>query len=119
MGAGAAVTTPRRATKGMIQRIAEMIRCPESAESLKVGKCEAEQMMLSHSQSWASWSMMKQTSPQELAAELESARPPVVLDVRLADDFEACHIPQAVNNAVFEVAFMERLREQLPDKSQP
>jgi rhodanese-related sulfurtransferase len=55
----------------------------------------------------------------QLARELSSARPPAILDVRLADDYEACHIEGAVNNAVFEVAFGERLGALLPEKARP
>ena len=42
-----------------------------------------------------------------------------LLDVRLADDFAAAHIPGAANNCVFEVAFAERLAEKAPDRSAP
>jgi len=58
-------------------------------------------------------------NPQDLAAALAGEQPPAVLDVRLADDFEAARIPGSINNAVFEVAFHERLPEQLPDKAAP
>ncbi|MFD0892961.1 YceI family protein [Luteolibacter ambystomatis] len=58
-------------------------------------------------------------APSALATELASAHPPVVLDVRLADDYEACHIAGALNNAVFEVSFNERFPAQLPDKARP
>jgi polyisoprenoid-binding protein YceI len=34
----------------------------------------------------------------------------VLLDVRLADDHAACHLPGALNNCVFEVAFLDRMR---------
>lgn len=53
----------------------------------------------------------------ELSAELQSSAPPMVIDVRLADDFTACHLHGALNNAVFEVAFNERLPIQIPDRS--
>ncbi len=43
----------------------------------------------------------------------------VLLDVRLADDFEEAHLPGAVNNCVFEVAFGERLKELAPDQTAP
>lgn len=55
--------------------------------------------------------------PSDLAAELKSSTPPLVVDVRLADDFAACHLDGALNNAVFEVAFSERLPNQIPDRS--
>lgn len=41
------------------------------------------------------------------------------VDVRLADDFEAAHIPGSVNNCVLEVAFADRLSETAPDKGVP
>ena len=62
---------------------------------------------------------MKRLSPEELAAALASPVPPRVLDVRLADDFEAAHLPGAVNNTVFEVAFADRLPALLPDPARP
>lgn len=37
------------------------------------------------------------------------------LDVRLSDDYEAAHIPGAINNAVFEVQFNERMKERVPN----
>ncbi len=53
----------------------------------------------------------------DLAAQLQSSTPPVMVDVRLADEFTACHLDGALNNAVFEVAFNERLPVQIPDRS--
>ena len=43
----------------------------------------------------------------------------VLVDVRLADDFAAAHLPGACNNAVFEVAFTGRMDKMVPDRSQP
>lgn len=40
-----------------------------------------------------------------------------LLDVRLADDYEACHLEGAVNNCVYEVAFHERLPGSAPDSN--
>ncbi len=40
-----------------------------------------------------------------------------ILDVRLADDFEALHIAGARNNCVYEVDFSKRLSDSAPDKS--
>ena len=48
-----------------------------------------------------------------------AAGPVQFLDVRLADDFAAAHLPGAVNNCVFEVAFAERLAGTAPDKTSP
>ena len=38
-----------------------------------------------------------------------------LLDVRLADDYEATHLEGAVNNCVFEVAFRDRLASTAPN----
>ncbi|MBC7979305.1 MAG: YceI family protein [Armatimonadetes bacterium] len=40
-----------------------------------------------------------------------------LLDVRLADDYEAAHLEGAMNNPVMEVGFPGRLLESAPDKS--
>src|SRR4029077_2229027 len=53
-----------------------------------------------------------------LLKQLESTNPPVLIDVRLQDDFKAAHIPQAISNCVFEVAFRERLIASVPDQAQ-
>ena len=39
----------------------------------------------------------------------------VLLDVRLAEDFTCGHLPAAINNCVFEVAFAERMKPLVPD----
>ena len=55
---------------------------------------------------------------EALLKQLESTNPPVLIDVRLQDDFKAAHIPQAISNCVFEVAFRERLIASVPDQAQ-
>jgi rhodanese-related sulfurtransferase len=52
----------------------------------------------------------------DLQKELASISPPLLIDVRLKDDFEEAHIPNAVSNCVFEVAFLGRI---IAEKSQP
>jgi rhodanese-related sulfurtransferase len=52
----------------------------------------------------------------DLQKELASINPPLLIDVRLKDDFEEAHIPNAVSSCVFEVAFLERITA---EKSQP
>ena len=52
----------------------------------------------------------------DLRKELASINPPFLIDVRLKDDFEEAHIPKAVSNCVFEVAFLQRMTA---EKSQP
>ena len=52
----------------------------------------------------------------ELQKELTSINPPLLVDVRLKEDFEEAHIPNAVSNCVFEVAFLQRVTA---EKSQP
>ena len=54
-------------------------------------------------------------SPAELT-ELRKSRPDLVLlDVRLAEDFTAEHLRGATNNCVFEVQFLDRMKEIAPD----
>lgn len=61
---------------------------------------------------------MKTIAPRDLASALQKSVAPRLLDVRLGDDFEAAHLPDAVNNAVFEVAFHDRLAQSAPEKDQ-
>lgn len=58
-------------------------------------------------------------SPNELQGQLASETPPILLDVRLKDDFDAEHIVGAKSNCVFEVAFQSRLEESGAQPSQP
>ncbi|MBV8970339.1 MAG: YceI family protein [Verrucomicrobia bacterium] len=51
----------------------------------------------------------------ELRNKMESANPPLTIDVRLAEDFNAAHIPGAINNCVYEVAFHHRMQGIIPD----
>jgi rhodanese-related sulfurtransferase len=53
----------------------------------------------------------------ELRKQLESTDPPIVVDVRLEDDFKAAHIPGAINNCVYEVVFGERLTKSVPERT--
>jgi rhodanese-related sulfurtransferase len=55
----------------------------------------------------------------DLRNQLESTNPPILIDVRLEDDFETAHIPRAINNCVFEVAFNKRLVAAVPDRTHP
>lgn len=59
------------------------------------------------------------TTPATLAELLKGIRPPVLIDVRLSEDYQCCHIPGAANNCVFEVAFTERMPAVAPDLSAP
>lgn len=61
---------------------------------------------------------MKTILPADLAAALKQSVAPRLLDVRLADDYAAVHLPEAINNAVYEVAFHDRLAEAAPEKDQ-
>jgi rhodanese-related sulfurtransferase/polyisoprenoid-binding protein YceI len=47
----------------------------------------------------------------ELRNKLESARPPLLVDVRLPEDFKAAHIPRAISNCVYEVVFKDRMQD--------
>jgi rhodanese-related sulfurtransferase len=55
----------------------------------------------------------------ELRKQLESTDPPIVVDVRLEDDFKAAHIPRAINNCVYEVVFGEHLAKSVPERTRP
>ncbi len=50
---------------------------------------------------------------------LNGPHPPLLLDVRLEDDYRCTRLPGAVGNCVFEVAFTERLPGLAPDLSAP
>jgi len=56
---------------------------------------------------------------EALLKRLELSNPPTLIDVRLQDDFKTAHIPQAIGNCVFEVAFAKRLAAGAPDKTRP
>jgi rhodanese-related sulfurtransferase len=58
-------------------------------------------------------------SSPELQKQLESTDPPILIDVRLEDDFNAAHIPGAINNCVYEVVFGERLAKSVPERTRP
>lgn len=53
------------------------------------------------------------------AAKLKQLTGTQLLDVRLAEDYEACHLEGAVSNCVFEVAFGDRLPQTAPDPGAP
>jgi rhodanese-related sulfurtransferase len=53
----------------------------------------------------------------QLRKQLESTDPPFLLDVRLEDDFRAAHIPGAISNCVYEMAFGERLAKSVPERT--
>lgn len=59
------------------------------------------------------------TTPATLAELLKGLRPPVLIDVRLGEDYQCCQLPGASNNCVFEVAFTERMPAVAPDLAAP
>jgi len=59
------------------------------------------------------------TTPATLAELIKGLRPPVLIDVRLSEDYQCCRLPGALNNCVFEVAFTERMTAVAPDLSAP
>ncbi|MGA8660399.1 MAG: YceI family protein [Chthoniobacterales bacterium] len=56
---------------------------------------------------------------EDLRKKLKSANPPILIDVRLEDDFKTAHIPGAINSCVYEVAFGERLASIVPEQTWP
>jgi polyisoprenoid-binding protein YceI/rhodanese-related sulfurtransferase len=57
--------------------------------------------------------------PNELSKRMSQADAPLLLDVRLEHDYAAAHLPQARNNCVFEVSFLDRMADFAPDKRTP
>src|SRR3981081_1426655 len=55
----------------------------------------------------------------ELRKQLESTDPPIVIDVRLEDDFKAAHLPGAINNCVYEVVFSDPPAKSVPERPRP
>ena len=54
--------------------------------------------------------------PLDLAQRMSQPGAPLLLDVRLEEDYLAAHLPQARNNCVFEVKFLDRMAGLTPDK---
>jgi polyisoprenoid-binding protein YceI len=55
-------------------------------------------------------------NPSDLARRLSESHRPVLVDVRLDDDYAAAHLPEAKNNCVFEIAFLDRMGDIAPDR---
>lgn len=51
------------------------------------------------------------------SAELKENLPDFLVDVRLSDEYDACHIEGALSNCVFEVQFVERMSNRCGDRS--
>jgi rhodanese-related sulfurtransferase/polyisoprenoid-binding protein YceI len=60
--------------------------------------------------------MLSQIAPRELAHKIRDSASPVLIDVRLEDDYAAAHLPGAKNNCVYEVSFLERMTGLAPNK---
>jgi polyisoprenoid-binding protein YceI/rhodanese-related sulfurtransferase len=60
--------------------------------------------------------MLSQIDPAELAQRVKSSAAPVLIDVRLEEDYLAAHLPEAKNNCVYEVSFSERMSDVAPRK---
>jgi rhodanese-related sulfurtransferase/polyisoprenoid-binding protein YceI len=60
--------------------------------------------------------MLSQIAPRELAQKIRDSASPVLIDVRLEDDYAAAHLPGAKNNCVYEVSFLERMTGLAPNK---
>ncbi len=58
-------------------------------------------------------------SSEKLSRHLASTTPPVLVDVRLEEDYATGHLPTAKNNCVLEVVFLERMKSLAPDKTAP
>jgi polyisoprenoid-binding protein YceI/rhodanese-related sulfurtransferase len=60
--------------------------------------------------------MSAQINPSDLARRLGEFHRPVLLDVRLEEDFAAAHLPEARSNCVFEIGFLDRMGDVAPDR---
>jgi polyisoprenoid-binding protein YceI/rhodanese-related sulfurtransferase len=60
--------------------------------------------------------MFSQIDPPELARRMKTSTAPVLIDVRLEEDYRAAHLPAAKNNCVYEVSFSERMSDVAPRK---
>ena len=60
--------------------------------------------------------MTASISPSDLSRQLGQVRRPVLLDVRLEEDYALARLPGSKNNCVFEVAFLDRMGDVAPDK---
>jgi rhodanese-related sulfurtransferase/polyisoprenoid-binding protein YceI len=58
--------------------------------------------------------MLSQIDPPELARRMKMSPAPVLIDVRLDEDYLTEHLPDAMNNCVYEVSFSERMSEVAP-----
>src|SRR5690606_17793005 len=58
---------------------------------------------------------MKSINLKNLASRQQQPDPPVILDVRLEDDFETAHIEGSLNRCVFEVSFLDRIADDALD----
>ena len=60
--------------------------------------------------------MFSQIDPPELTRRMNTSAAPILIDVRLEEDYLAAHLPEAKNNCVYEVSFSERMSEVAPRK---
>ncbi|HEY2573923.1 MAG TPA: YceI family protein [Verrucomicrobiaceae bacterium] len=61
--------------------------------------------------------MARIISPQELDRMRAQQPGLAVVDVRLPEDFESSHLPGALHQCVYEVAFLDELQKKIPGKS--
>ena len=62
---------------------------------------------------------VKPIDSAKLAELLSSPRPPLLVDVRPDTAYQREHLPGAKNNCVFEIAFLDRMKDVAPDLSVP
>ena len=55
-------------------------------------------------------------NPDELTERFKCSPRPILVDVRLESDYSVAHLPDAGNNCVFEVAFLDRMAVVAPEK---
>lgn len=60
--------------------------------------------------------MIESINPSSLSRRLAEPDRPVLVDVRLEEDYALAHLPESKTNCVFEVAFLDRMGDVAPDK---
>ena len=58
-------------------------------------------------------------TPPELANQLKTPKPPLLVDVRSEESFASAHLPSARNNCVYKVVFMEQMEALHADRNAP
>jgi rhodanese-related sulfurtransferase/polyisoprenoid-binding protein YceI len=61
----------------------------------------------------------QQISREDLASQLSSPAPPLVIDVRLEEEYQTAHVPGAKNACVFKITFIDDVKKLAVEPSKP